>query len=70
VPGRGFAYVVGPSLVHFLAGAESLGSGRRVQGREAIACDAEGALDAAAVTRTLVGRGIRLRVTTSEVVSH
>jgi hypothetical protein len=38
----------------FFAGAESLGSGRRVQGREAIACDAEGALDAAAVTRTLI----------------
>jgi hypothetical protein len=29
-------------------------------GREAIACDAEGALDAAAVTGTLTGRGRRL----------
>jgi hypothetical protein len=38
----------------FFAGDKSLGSGRRVQGREAIACDAEGALDAAAVTGTLI----------------
>jgi hypothetical protein len=31
----------------FLIGAESLVSGRRVKGREAITCDAVGALDAA-----------------------
>ena len=43
-----------------VVGAESLGSGRRVRGREAIACDAKGALDAAAVTETLIGRGRRL----------
>jgi hypothetical protein len=36
-----------------LAGAGSQGSDRRVRGREAIACDAEGALDAAAATGTL-----------------
>jgi len=41
----------------FSAGAESLGSGRRVQGREAIGCDAEGALDAVAVTGTLICQG-------------
>jgi hypothetical protein len=45
---------------HFLIGAESLGNGRRVKGREAIADDAEGALDAAAVTGTLERRGRRL----------
>jgi hypothetical protein len=44
----------------FVAGAEYLGSGRRVRGREAIACDAEGALDAAARTGTLVRGGRRL----------
>jgi hypothetical protein len=44
----------------FLAGAKYLGSGHRVRGREAIACDAEGALDAAAVIGTLVRRGRRL----------
>jgi hypothetical protein len=38
-------------------GAESLVSGRRVKGRVAIACDAAGALDAAAVTGTLASRG-------------
>jgi hypothetical protein len=43
----------------FVVGAESLGSGRWVQGREAIACDAEGALDAAAGTGTLLRRGRR-----------
>ena len=42
----------------FLVGAESLVSGRRVKGREAIACDAGGALDAVAATGTLVRQGI------------
>lgn len=44
----------------FLVGAESLMSGRRVKGREAIACDAAGAVDAAAGTRILIRRGRRL----------
>ena len=43
----------------FLAAADSLESGRRVKGREAIACDAVGALDAVAVTGTLISRGRR-----------
>ena len=37
----------------FLIGAESLVSGRRVKGREAITCDAVGALDAVAATGTI-----------------
>ena len=41
----------------FVAGAESLMSGRRVKGREAMACDAAGALDLVAVTGTLTSRG-------------
>lgn len=41
----------------FLIGAESLVSGRRVKGREAIACDAAGALGALAATETLASRG-------------
>jgi hypothetical protein len=49
-----------PALPPFVAGAEYLWSGRRVRGREAIACDAEGALDAAARTGTLVRGGRRL----------
>lgn len=44
----------------FAASAEYLGSGRRVQGREAIACDAEGAHDTAAGTGTLARRGRRV----------
>ena len=50
----------GPGLPVFPAGARSLGSGRRVRGREAdrfLACEAEGALDAAAATGTLMRRG-------------
>ena len=43
-----------PLLAIFLAGAESLESGRRVKGREATACDTAGALEAAAVTAILV----------------
>jgi hypothetical protein len=42
-----------------LVGAKSLVSGRRVTGREAIACDAVGVLDAVSTTGTLVGRGRR-----------
>jgi hypothetical protein len=38
----------------FLIGAKSLVSGQWVKGREAIACDAGGALDAVAVTGTLI----------------
>lgn len=38
---------------------ESLVSGRRVKGREAIACDAVGALEALAATGTLTRRGRR-----------
>jgi hypothetical protein len=46
-------------LAHLPHSRESLVSGRRVTGREAIACDAVGVLDAVAATGTLVRRGRR-----------
>ena len=49
-------------LGHLPHRRESLVSGRRVKGREAIACDAVGALDAPAATGTLIAEedGTRL----------
>ena len=46
-------------LAHLPHRRESLVSGRRITGREAIACDAVGVLDAVAAAGTLVRRGRR-----------